>query len=161
MAFLLNLSNLVVGRSARGWRFMHERRCFSGRNSFVLGLLARTGRASRPLSSVFRHGRVAAGLWSRVGHGAIRATVVFNNLNNEQFVVYFRIRGYGAGKVDDVAAQAESSPPGRAMLQKLAKRKAVQDVEGTGTERPLGAGRPNASAGRHRLAGSERNLEAS
>jgi hypothetical protein len=37
----------------------------------------------------------------------------FNNLNNKQFVVYFRIRGYGAGKVDDVAAQAESSPPGR------------------------------------------------
>jgi hypothetical protein len=60
------------------------------------------------LSSVF----VIAGLWSGVGHDAIRATR-FNNLNNGQFVVDFRIMGYGAGKVDDVAAQAESSPPGR------------------------------------------------
>jgi hypothetical protein len=56
---------------------------------------------------------VMAGLGSGVGHDAIRATVVFNNLNNKQFVVYFRTRGYGAGKVNDVAAQAESSPPGR------------------------------------------------
>jgi hypothetical protein len=43
----------------------------------------------------------------------MRAAVAFNNLNNKQFVVYFRILGYGAGKVDDVAAQAGSSPPGR------------------------------------------------
>jgi hypothetical protein len=88
---------------------MDERRCFSEKNSLALWLLARTARAPRPLSSVF----VMAGLWSGVGHDAIRATVVFNNLNNKQVVVYFRILGYGAGKVDDVAAQAESSPPGR------------------------------------------------
>ena len=80
-----------------------------GENSLALWLLARTARALRPLSSVF----VMAGLWSGVGHDAIRATVVFNNLNSKQCVVYFRILVMVRGRSMTSRRRAESSPPGR------------------------------------------------
>ena len=124
---------------------MNERRCFSEKNSLALWLLPRTGRASRPLSSVFRHGRTVV----RGRPRRLRAPIS-NNLNNKQFVSYFRIMGYGAGKVDDVAAQANQAHPVGRALPGSAKRKAVCTLEGTGQSGPLGAGWPDASAARHR-----------
>jgi hypothetical protein len=67
-------------------------------------------------------------------------------MNNLLCISGFRVMV--RGKSMTVRPRLNQVPPGRAMLQKLAKRKAVQDVEGTGTERPLGGGWPNASAGR-------------
>ena len=75
--------------------------------------------------------------------------------------MYFRILGYGAGKVDD-AAQAESSPPGSDERCKGARsERRLRTLKGQEQSGPLGAGRLNAWAGRHRQAGSENNLEAS
>jgi hypothetical protein len=86
----------------------------------------------------------------------------FNNLNKQQFVVYFRIPVYGAGKVDDVAAQVESSPPVRTSAAREREAKGrLRTLKGQEQSGPLGPVRPNASAGRHRQDGSERNLEAS
>jgi hypothetical protein len=78
----------------------------------------------------------------RVGHDAIRATVVFNNLNNKQFVVYFpgfraMVRGRsmtcGAGSIK--SARSASAARER-------EAKGGSGREATGTER----------AGRRRLA---------
>ena len=105
---------------------------------------------------------VTAGLWSELGHDAVRADLCFHNLNNRQFVAYFGILGYGAGR---------SMTPRRGRNQARARsderckgarsERAVEDVEGPGTERAARAGRSNALAGGHRQANSARNLEAS
>ena len=76
--------------------------------------------------------------------------------------MYFRILGYGAGKVDDVAAQGGIKPARSDERCKGARsERRLRTLKGQEQSGPLGAGRPNAWAGRHRQAGSERNLEAS
>jgi hypothetical protein len=103
------LREFGVGKTARSRRFWVKGDAFLRKIHSHFGFGAHRARIP---ASIFGFSS-----WPNCGPGSAMTLqepqLFFNNLNKEKLVVYFRIPGYGAGKVDDVAAQAESSPPGR------------------------------------------------